>query len=78
MTTADFFPMFDVPFLYGGPWNAKADEGPDPVVISSKDANEKAFGGVNSVGKTLLLARPRVSRHRRPRHMGAGAEVLST
>jgi putative ABC transport system permease protein len=53
MTTADFFPMFDVPFLYGGPWNAKADEGPDPVVILSKDANQKAFGGVNSVGKTL-------------------------
>ncbi len=30
MTTADFFPMFDVPFLYGGPWDAKADAGSRP------------------------------------------------
>jgi putative ABC transport system permease protein len=53
MTTADFFPMFEVPFLFGGPWNAKADAGPDPVIVLSKEANQKAFGGVNSVGKTL-------------------------
>ena len=53
MTTADFFPMFDVPFLYGGPWDAKADAGPDPVMILSKETNQKAFGGVNSVGKTV-------------------------
>jgi putative ABC transport system permease protein len=53
MTTADFFPMFEVPFLYGGPWDAKADAGPDPVIVLSKEANQKAFGGVNSVGRTL-------------------------
>ncbi|HEX6397454.1 MAG TPA: ABC transporter permease [Steroidobacteraceae bacterium] len=53
MTTADFFPMFDVPFLYGGPWDAKADAGPDPVMILSKETNQKAFGGENSVGKTV-------------------------
>jgi putative ABC transport system permease protein len=53
LTTADFFPMFDVPFLFGGPWNAKADEGPEPVVVLSKEANQKAFGGINSVGKIL-------------------------
>ncbi len=53
MTTADFFPMFDVPFLYGGPWDAKADAGPEPVIVLSKEANQKAFGGVNSVGRTL-------------------------
>jgi putative ABC transport system permease protein len=54
MTTADFFPMFAVPFLYGGPWNAKADAGPDPVVVLSKETNRKAFGGANSVGKTVM------------------------
>ena len=54
MTTGDFFPMFETPFLYGGGWNAKADEGPEPVVVLSKETNEKAFGGANSVGKTLL------------------------
>ena len=53
MTTADFFPMFSVPFLYGGPWNAKADEGPEPVVVLSKETNRKAFGGENSVGRTV-------------------------
>jgi putative ABC transport system permease protein len=54
MTTGDFFPMFETPFLYGGGWNAKADQGPEPVVVLSKETNEKAFGGANSVGKTLL------------------------
>ena len=54
MTTADFFPMFEVPFLYGGPWDEKADAGPDPVIVLSKKANQKAFGGANSVGKTLV------------------------
>ncbi len=53
MTTADFFAMFEVPFLYGNPWDAKADDGPEPVVVLSKEANQKAFGGVDSVGKTL-------------------------
>jgi putative ABC transport system permease protein len=45
--------MFSVPFLYGGPWDAKADEGPDPVVVLSKETNRKAFGGENSVGRTV-------------------------
>jgi putative ABC transport system permease protein len=54
MTTGDFFPMFETPFLFGGGWNARADDGPEPVVVLSKETNEKAFGGTNSVGKTLL------------------------
>ncbi len=54
MTSADFFPMFDVPFRFGGPWDAKADAGPEPVVILSQETNRKAFGGENSVGKTVL------------------------
>jgi putative ABC transport system permease protein len=53
MTTRDFFPMFETPFLYGGAWDAKADEGPVPVIVLSKETNRKAFGGVDSVGKTL-------------------------
>jgi putative ABC transport system permease protein len=54
MTTGDFFAMFETPFLYGGGWNAKADEGPEPVIVLSKETNQKAFGGVDSVGKTVL------------------------
>jgi putative ABC transport system permease protein len=53
MTTSEFFAMFDVPFLFGGPWDAKADTGPDPVVVLSKETNQKAFGGINSVGRTV-------------------------
>lgn len=54
MTTGDFFGMFEVPFQYGNGWDAKADEGPEPVVVLSQEANKKAFGGENSVGRTLL------------------------
>ncbi len=53
MTTTDFFGMFEVPFLYGGGWDTKADEGPEPVVVLSKETNRKAFGGENSVGKIV-------------------------
>ena len=31
--TADFFPMFDVPFQYGGGWDRRADSKPEPVVV---------------------------------------------
>jgi putative ABC transport system permease protein len=45
--------MFDVPFLYGGGWNATADRGADPVIVLSKRENEIQFGGINSVGRTV-------------------------
>jgi putative ABC transport system permease protein len=53
-TTADFFRMFDVPFEYGGPWDAAADRGPQPVIVLSRRENEKLFGGADSVGRTIL------------------------
>jgi putative ABC transport system permease protein len=53
VTTADFFPMFDVPFRYGAAWNAQADMGPEPVMVISHDLNEKLFGGANSVGRII-------------------------
>jgi putative ABC transport system permease protein len=52
-TTADFFSMFEVPFEFGRGWNAKADTGPEPVIVLSHDFNEKLFGGANSVGRTI-------------------------
>ncbi|HEX3914751.1 MAG TPA: ABC transporter permease [Steroidobacteraceae bacterium] len=51
----DFFPMFDVPFKYGGPWSAADDEAHAAVVVLTKDMNDKLFGGSNSVGKTVRL-----------------------
>jgi putative ABC transport system permease protein len=55
VTTGDFFRAFEVPFLYGAPWSAAADQGPEPVIVLSKEVNEKIFGGRNSVGRTVRL-----------------------
>jgi putative ABC transport system permease protein len=52
-TTHDFFAMFDAPFLYGGAWNEAADTGPEPVIVLSKESNDKLFGGGNSIGRTV-------------------------
>jgi putative ABC transport system permease protein len=52
-STADFFSMFDVPFRYGSGWSAKADAGPEPVIVLSYDFNERLFGGENSIGRTI-------------------------
>jgi putative ABC transport system permease protein len=54
-TYADFFPMFQVPFRYGGPWTAAADDDHADVVVISQELNDKVFNGANSVGKTLNL-----------------------
>jgi putative ABC transport system permease protein len=53
VTTADFFAMFEVPFLYGNGWSASADKPPQPVMVLSRAENDKLFGGANSVGRTL-------------------------
>lgn len=54
-TTADFFAMFEVPFAYGTPWNAEADDNLEQVVVLSKEMNERLYGGIDSVGETLTL-----------------------
>ncbi|KAF1721857.1 ABC transporter permease [Pseudoxanthomonas wuyuanensis] len=55
-TSADFFPMFDVPFRYGNGWNAADDEARARVAVISRALNDKLFEGGNSVGKTLHAA----------------------
>ena len=52
-TSADFFPMFGVPFAFGSGWTGADDENRAQVAVISKELNEKLFGGGNSVGKTL-------------------------
>ncbi|ACJ27842.1 ABC transporter, ATP-binding protein [Shewanella piezotolerans WP3] len=54
---SDFFAIFDVPFLYGSPWSKQVDSEGGYKVVISEDLNTKAFGGTNSVGKTLILDR---------------------
>jgi putative ABC transport system permease protein len=53
VTSADFFAMFEVPFLYGNSWSASADRPPQPVMVLSRAENDKLFAGANSVGRTL-------------------------
>ena len=55
VTSADFFTMFDVPFLYGGGWRPAADAAAEPVVVLSKHENETLFGGANSVGRIIRV-----------------------
>jgi putative ABC transport system permease protein len=52
-TSADFFPMFDTPFLHGNGWSAADDEARARVVVISRTLNDKLFNGANSVGRNL-------------------------
>jgi len=54
-TSADFFAMFDTPFLYGGGWDKAADDNEEYVVVLNKETNERVFGGEDSVGRTLVM-----------------------
>jgi putative ABC transport system permease protein len=54
-TWADFFPMFEPPFLHGSGWDASADENLERVVVLSREINEQLFGGENSVGRSVRL-----------------------
>lgn len=52
---ADFFPMFEVPFRFGGPWNRAADQAQERVVVLSEASNQQLFGGRDSVGEHVRL-----------------------
>lgn len=52
---ADFFPMFDAPFLYGSGWQDEDDQNRRQVVVLSKEINDRVFGGENSVGRSLTI-----------------------
>ncbi|HEX5340486.1 MAG TPA: ABC transporter permease [Gammaproteobacteria bacterium] len=54
-TTADFFPMFGVPFEYGSAWTPEDGKNRAHVAVISSDLNAKLFDGKDSVGKTLRL-----------------------
>lgn len=54
-TSADFFPMFEVPFLHGGPWSATEDAGRARVAVIAKSLNDRLFAGADSVGRTIRM-----------------------
>ncbi len=55
LVTTGFFPMFAVPFRYGGPWSREADARPETVAVISSALNDRLFGGANSVGRTIRV-----------------------
>ena len=54
-SSADFFPMFDVPLQFGRGWTAAEDEGKARVLVISKELNDKQFGGADSTGKSMRI-----------------------
>lgn len=55
-TTWRFFSLFGLHFLAGRGWTAADDDDRAPVVVLSRVANERIFGGKNSVGKEMQIA----------------------
>ncbi|UNK42031.1 ABC transporter permease [Luteimonas sp. S4-F44] len=54
-TSADFFAMFDVPFLHGQGWTAQDDAGRGRVAVIGRTLNDKLFGGADSVGRQVRV-----------------------
>jgi putative ABC transport system permease protein len=54
-TTADFFPMFDVPFIFGRAWRSEDDDAKSRVVVITRTLNDKLFDGADSTGRTLRV-----------------------
>ena len=54
-THGDFFPMFDVPLLFGQAWKNYPASQVEYVTILSKSTNQRIFGGINSVGQILPM-----------------------
>jgi putative ABC transport system permease protein len=54
-TSQTFFEMFDVPFLYGQPWESSDDEDHANVAVIGREMNDRLFNGENSVGRSIRL-----------------------
>ncbi|HWU75535.1 MAG TPA: ABC transporter permease [Rhodanobacter sp.] len=52
---SEFFPMLDVPFLYGSGWSASDDTNRAQVAVIASKLNQKLFGGADSVGKSVNI-----------------------
>ena len=54
-TSADFFSMFEAPFLFGTGWSAAEDDSRARIAVISKELGEKLFGEGSAVGKSVRL-----------------------
>jgi putative ABC transport system permease protein len=55
VTTGGFFAMFNVPFIYGDGWDKSADAAAEPMVVLTRQLNERLFGGEDSVGEWVTM-----------------------
>lgn len=53
LATNGFFPVFDVPFRYGGPWSDAANVNREQVIVLTRELNDRLFGGGDSVGRKV-------------------------
>lgn len=54
-TTRDVFPMFDMPFVAGGPWSADDDTRGADVAVIGHELAERVFGTTEVVGRRLRI-----------------------
>jgi len=54
-TTADFFAMFDAPFLYGHGWTGASDEAHARDVVITRQLDDRLFNGADSTGRALRI-----------------------
>ena len=52
-TTADFFPMFRVPFVAGAAWSAEDDARAARVAVIARGLADKLYGTTDAVGRTI-------------------------
>jgi putative ABC transport system permease protein len=55
-TSADFFPMFRVPFLAGTGWTAEDDVRASRVAVIARELSDKLYGTTDAVGRTIRVA----------------------
>ena len=54
-TSADFFPMFDTPFLAGQGWSQADDDAHARVAVITRKLSEKLFGTADSIGRQVRV-----------------------
>ena len=59
-TSTEFFSMFRVPFLAGGPWTSEDDARAAHVVVLTRALADKTFGTAQVVGRTMRRDRKSV------------------